>query len=140
MQKNILRTIKTTVLICDEPYPHSGNIYPKAVIEKYYTEAVFYDEAINDVLPEAYESAVKESGLDVVAKPEIDVEEIKKGEPVVFTALVTTKPEVELGKYKGVKVEVLPVPVETLPEIRARGHLRRRPQGRRGARRLRQER
>lgn len=77
---------------------------PKAVVEKYYTEAVFYDEAINDVLPEAYESAVKESGLDVVAKPEIDVEEIKKGEPVVFTALVTTKPEVELGEYKGIEV------------------------------------
>ena len=77
----------------------------RAIIEKYYTEAVFYDDAINYVLPEAYDAAVKESGLDVVAKPEIDVEEIKKGEPVVFTALVTTKPEVTLGTYKGIKVE-----------------------------------
>ena len=77
----------------------------KAIIEKYYTEAVFYDDAINYVLPDAYDAAVKESGLDVVARPEIDVEEIKKGEPVVFTALVTTKPEVTLGTYKGIKVE-----------------------------------
>lgn len=78
---------------------------PKAVIEKYYTEAVFYDEAINMVLPEAYEAALKEADLDVVARPEIDVEDIKKGEPVVFTALVTTKPEVKLGEYKGIEVE-----------------------------------
>ena len=77
----------------------------KAIIEKYYTEAVFYDDAINYVLPDAYDEALKESGLDAVARPEIDVEEIKKGEPVVFTALVTTKPEVTLGTYKGIKVE-----------------------------------
>lgn len=78
---------------------------PRAVIEKYYTEAVFYDDAINSVLPAAYDAAVKEADLDVVARPEIDVEEIKKGEPVVFTALVTTKPEVKLGDYKGIEVE-----------------------------------
>ena len=77
---------------------------PKAVIEKYYTEAVFYDDAINEVLPDAYDAAVKEAGVDVVARPEIDVEDIKKGENVVFTALVTTKPEVKLGEYKGVEV------------------------------------
>lgn len=77
---------------------------PKSVIIKYYTKAVFYDDALNAVLPEAYEAALKESGLDVVARPEFDVEEIKEGEPVVFTALVTTKPEVELGEYKGIKV------------------------------------
>ena len=77
----------------------------KSIIEKYYTEAVFYDDAVNYVLPEAYDAAVKESSLDVVAKPEVDVEEIKKGEPVVFTALVTTKPEVKLGKYKGIEID-----------------------------------
>lgn len=78
---------------------------PRAIVEKYYTEAVFYDEAINMVLPDAYEAAIKESGIDAVARPEIDVEEIKKGEPVVFTALVTTKPEVKLGEYKGLEVK-----------------------------------
>lgn len=78
---------------------------PRAVIEKYYTEAVFYDDAINFVLPDAYDAALKEAEVESVAKPEIDVEEIKKGEPVVFTALVTTKPEVKLGKYKGITIE-----------------------------------
>lgn len=78
---------------------------PKAVVIKYYTKAVFYDDALNDVLPEAYEAALKESELDVVARPEFDVEEIEEGKPVVFTALVTTRPEVKLGKYKGIKVD-----------------------------------
>ena len=78
---------------------------PRKIIEKYYTEAVFYDEAINSVLPQAYDEALKEAAVESVARPEIDVEEIKKGEPVVFTALVTTKPEVKLGDYKGIEVE-----------------------------------
>ncbi len=78
---------------------------PKAMVMKYYSEAIFYDDALNDLLPDAYEAALKESGLDVVARPEFDVEEIKEGEPVVFTALVTTRPEVKLGKYKGIEVD-----------------------------------
>lgn len=78
---------------------------PRKIIEKYYTAAVFYDEAVNSVLPDAYETAIKEAGVDVVTRPEIDVEEIKAGEPVVFTALVTTKPEVKLGDYKGIEVD-----------------------------------
>ena len=78
---------------------------PKAVVEKYYTKAVFYDDAINYVLPDAYSAALEEADIDAVARPEIDVEEIKDNEPVVFTALVTTKPEVKLGKYKGIEIE-----------------------------------
>lgn len=78
---------------------------PRAVIEKYYTKAVFYDDAINLVLPEAYEAAVKEAELESVARPDLDVEEIKDGEPVVFTALVTTKPDVELGVYIGIEID-----------------------------------
>lgn len=79
---------------------------PMAVIEKMYSPAVFYDDAVNMVLPDAYEAAIKEAELDVVARPEIDVDgEIKKGEKIVFTALVTTKPEVKLGDYKGIEVD-----------------------------------
>lgn len=78
---------------------------PRAIIEKMYSASVFYDDALNDVLPKAYDEALKESGVESVARPEIDVEDIKKGEPVVFTALVTTKPEVELGEYKGIEVD-----------------------------------
>lgn len=78
---------------------------PRAIIEKYYTAAVFYDDAINLVLPEAFDAALKEAELESVARPELDVDEIKPGEPVVFTALVTTKPEVELGDYLGIEIE-----------------------------------
>ncbi len=77
---------------------------PKEIVYKMYGKAAFYDDALNDLLPEAYEAALKESGLDVVARPEFDVEDIKEGEPVVYTALVTTRPEVKLGEYKGIKV------------------------------------
>lgn len=75
------------------------------VVEKMYGREVFYDDAINYVLPEAYENAVKEAELDVVGKPEIDVDDIKKGENVCFTALVALKPEVKLGDYKGIEIE-----------------------------------
>lgn len=77
---------------------------PRSIIEKYYSEAVFYDDAINFVLPDAYASALEEAGIEPAARPEIDVDEIKKGEAVKFTALVTTKPEVTLGEYVGIKV------------------------------------
>lgn len=103
-QKAINEVYKKNVKKFNIPGFRKGHA-PKAVIEKYYTQAVFYDDAINMVLPEAYEAALKESGVDAVARPEIDVEEIKAGEPVVFTALVTTKPEVKLGDYKGIEVE-----------------------------------
>ena len=79
---------------------------PKVMVEKFYSKAVFYDEAINMVLPEAYDAAVAESGLDVVARPEIDIDgEIESGKAIVFTALVTTKPEVTLGEYKGIEID-----------------------------------
>jgi len=79
---------------------------PRSVVEKMYGAGVFYEDAINMVLPEAYSAAAKESGLDIVARPEIDIEgEIESGKPVTFVALVTTKPEVKLGKYKGIEIE-----------------------------------
>ncbi len=103
-QKAINNTYKKNVKKFNIPGFRKGHV-PKAVIEKYYTEAVFYDEAINSILPKVYADAVKEAEIEAVAKPEIDVEEIKKGEPVVFTALVTTKPEVKLGDYKGIEID-----------------------------------
>lgn len=78
---------------------------PRAIIERYYGEAVFYEEAVNAVCPDAYEEAVKEAGIEPVDRPEIDIEKIGKGEDLVITAVVTVKPEVKLGEYKGVSVE-----------------------------------
>ncbi len=78
---------------------------PRNIIEKMYGAGVFYEDAANEVMPEAYEKAAKESGLDIVSRPEIDVVQIEKGQPFIFTAEVAVKPEVELGEYKGIEVE-----------------------------------
>ena len=78
---------------------------PREMIEKIYGVGVFFDDAANAVIPEAYAEAAKESGLEIVARPEINVTKIAAGNPMEFEAIVTLKPEVKLGKYKGVKVE-----------------------------------
>ena len=78
---------------------------PRKIIEKYYTEAVFYDDAINFAVPEAYDSAVEESKIEPVEMPEIDIVKLEKGENFIFSALVSVKPEVTLGEYKGIKAE-----------------------------------
>lgn len=78
---------------------------PRAMIEKMYGTGVFYEDAANDLIPGAYESAVKESELEIVAQPSIDVTQIEKGKPFIFTATVAVKPEVTLGDYKGIEVE-----------------------------------
>ncbi len=78
---------------------------PRAMIEKMYGTGVFYEDAANDLIPDAYESAAKESELEIVAQPSIDVTQIEKGKPFIFTATVAVKPEVTLGEYKGIEVE-----------------------------------
>ena len=78
---------------------------PREMIEKIYGVGVFFDDAANAVIPEAYATAAKESGLEIVARPDIQVTKIAAGNPMEFEAIVTLKPEVKLGKYKGVKVE-----------------------------------
>lgn len=78
---------------------------PKKIIESRYGEGVFYEDAINIILPEAYEDAIKENDLDPIDRPDIDIEKLEKNENVVFTAEVTVKPEVKLGEYKGIEVE-----------------------------------
>ena len=78
---------------------------PRKMIEKLYGPEIFYEDAANFAIPEAYETAAKECGLEIVSRPEIDVEDIGKDKPFVFTATVAVKPEVELGDYKGIEVE-----------------------------------
>ena len=78
---------------------------PRKMVEKLYGPEVFYEDAANFAIPDAYEEAAKESGLEIVSRPEIDVVEIEKGKDFVFTATVAVKPEVTLGDYKGIEVE-----------------------------------
>ena len=78
---------------------------PLHLIEKMYGAGVFYEEAANNLLDESYPDAAEESGLDIVSRPEIDLVQIEKGKPFIYTATVAVKPEVTLGQYKGVEVE-----------------------------------
>ena len=77
---------------------------PLAMIEKMYGAEVFFEDAANEIIGAAYEKAVKDSDLEIVSQPEIEVTQIEKGKPFIFTATVAVKPEVELGEYKGVSV------------------------------------
>lgn len=79
---------------------------PRAVFNQKFGEEALYDEALNAILPAAYEAAITELGLDVVAQPKIDVKSIEKGQDWTLTAEVVTKPEVKLGEYKDLEVSV----------------------------------
>jgi trigger factor len=84
---------------------------PRAIIEKLYGPSIFYEDAANIVIPDAYDKAAEESGLDIVSRPEVDVVQIEKGKSFIFTAEVAVKPEVTLGDYKGIEVEKTPFEV-----------------------------
>lgn len=77
---------------------------PRKMVEKMYGVGVFYEDAVNEMIPTAYETAAKESELDIVSQPKIDVVQIEAGKEFIFTAEVAVKPEVELGEYNGVEV------------------------------------
>ena len=78
---------------------------PRQMIEKMYGAEIFYDDAANELIPKAYADAYDECDLEIVSRPEINVVQIEKGKPFIFTADVATKPEVTLGEYKGLEVE-----------------------------------
>ena len=84
---------------------------PKSLIEKMYGPSIFYEEAANSLIPDAYSAAAKESGLEIVSRPEIDVTQIEKGKDFIFTATFAVKPEVKLGEYKGIEVEAAKIEV-----------------------------
>ena len=100
VQKAYLKNVKKIAL----PGFRKGKA-PRKIIEQYYGAGVFFEDAINFVCPEAYEEALKETGVEAVSRPEIDVVEIESGKDFVFTATVTTKPEVELGDYNAISVK-----------------------------------
>ena len=78
---------------------------PQMMIEKMYGVGVFYEDAADEAINETYAEAMKESGLDIVSRPEITIEQIEKGKAFIYTATVAVKPEVTLGQYKGIEVE-----------------------------------
>ena len=78
---------------------------PYQIVEKTYGAQIFYEDAFNEVAGLAYEEALKENKIEAVSKPEIDLVQIEKGKDLIFTAVVSTKPEVTLGKYKGIEIK-----------------------------------
>ena len=85
---------------------------PMNIVEKYYGSEIFYEDTFNEIVPAIYDEAVKEEKLEVVSRPEIEIVQIGKGKDLIFTAVVATKPEVKLGKYKGISLEKTELKVE----------------------------
>ena len=84
---------------------------PRKMIEQMYGKEVFYEDAANALIPEAYEKALEECTEEIVSSPKIDVVQLEAGKPFIFTAEVALKPEVTLGKYKGIKVDKVEIEV-----------------------------
>ena len=78
---------------------------PMNIVERYYGDEIFYEDAFNEVVPEVYEKELKENNIEAVSRPDLDVKQIGKGQDLIFTAVVQTKPEVKLGKYKGIELK-----------------------------------
>ncbi len=78
---------------------------PMAIVEKQYGSEIFYEDAFNELVPEIYEKELKENNIEAVNKPDIDIDQMGKGQNLKFTAIVQIKPEVKLGKYKGIQIK-----------------------------------
>ncbi|MCI8345140.1 MAG: trigger factor [Clostridia bacterium] len=85
---------------------------PYKIVEKQYGAEIFYEDAFNEVVPEIYEKELKEAEIIAVSRPNIDITQMEKGKDLIFTATVQTKPEVELGKYKGIELKKIEYTVE----------------------------
>lgn len=84
---------------------------PFNIVERMYGDEIFYEDAFNELVPAIYEKEIEDNKIEAVSKPEINIVKMKKGEDLVFTALVQTKPEVKLGKYKGIELKKVEYPV-----------------------------
>lgn len=96
---------------------------PFKIVEKYYGDNIFYEDAFNELVPEVYDEEIKASKLEVVSKPKIDVVQMEKGKDLIFTAIVATKPEVKLGKYKGIEIKKVEYKVEDKDIDHELGHM-----------------
>ncbi|MBR4110979.1 MAG: trigger factor [Clostridia bacterium] len=84
---------------------------PRNIVERHYGESILYEEAFNIAAPDVFDEVIKENNIEAVSSPEIDITQIGSGKDLVFTAVVTVKPEIKLGKYKGLKVAKKDYPV-----------------------------
>ena len=96
---------------------------PMNIVEKYYGAQIFYEDAFNEVATEGYDEALKENKIDAVSRPEVDIIQMEKGKDLIFTAVVQTKPEVKLGKYKGIEIPKVEYKVEKKDIDHELGHM-----------------
>ena len=96
---------------------------PMNIVEKYYGDEIFYEDAFNEVVPVVYEKELKENNIEAVSHPDIDVKQIGKGQDLIFTAVVQTKPEVKLGKYKGIELKKVEYNVSDADVDHELGHM-----------------
>ena len=96
---------------------------PMNIVEKYYGAQIFYEDAFNEVATEAYEEALKENKIEAVSRPEVDIPQMEKGKDLIFTAIVQTKPEVKLGKYKGIEIDKIEYKVDKKDIEHELGHM-----------------
>ena len=78
---------------------------PMNIVEQHYGSEIFYEDTFNELVPDIYDEAIKENKIEAVSRPDIDITQMGKGRELIFTATVQTKPEVELGKYKGIELK-----------------------------------
>jgi trigger factor len=104
VNKGLDAAFKKVVTKVNVPGFRKGKI-PRGMFESRFGVESLYQDALDILLPDAYENAIKEAGIEPVDRPEIDIEKIEKGQNLIFTAKVTVKPEVQLGDYKNLEVE-----------------------------------
>ena len=78
---------------------------PYNIVEKQYGKEIFYEDAFNEVVPPVYDEEIKNNNIEAVSRPDIEIKQMEKGKDLIFTAVVQIKPEVELGKYKGIEIK-----------------------------------
>ena len=96
---------------------------PFNIVERMYGDEIFYEDAFNELVPAIYEKEIEDNKIEAVSRPDIKIVNMKKGEDLVFTAVVQTKPEVELGKYKGIELKKVEYPVTNEDVEHELGHM-----------------
>lgn len=109
-EKSIMNVFKKSSKYFNVPGFRKGKA-PFNIVEKYYGVEIFYEDAFNDLVPEIYDEEIKANKIEAVSRPNIEVVQMEKGKDLIFTAVVATKPDVKLGKYKGVEIKKVEYPV-----------------------------
>ena len=96
---------------------------PMNIVEKHYGSEIFYEDTFNELVPDIYDNAIKENNIEAVSKPAIDISQMEKGKNLIFTAVVQIKPEVTLGKYKGIELKKIEYTVSDKDVEHELGHM-----------------